>query len=300
MQHRIHVALLVSMLIAVAARGQAPRTFVSSSGSDANPCSRQAPCRGFQAAISAVAPGGEVVALDSAGYGAFVVDRSVTVTADGVHAAITSLEQDAITMNTTASDAVVLRNLTILSTFGSGVSGVVVAGPIGKLTIDNCSFTGLQSAISFVPSTTSELHVRNTVVRSSTGGILVLPSFGVTALATVEDSFFDHTAAISVRSGTTGIVSRTQAYGSTFASAGVFDAENDATAVLTLIDCVAAGNAVGISASAGGIVRAAGTTIVNNGTGLLTSSGGTIVSLKGNRLTANTTDGSFDTSVATQ
>jgi hypothetical protein len=47
----------------------AARTFVASTGSDSDPCSRVDPCRTFQAAVDATAAGGEVVALDSAGFG---------------------------------------------------------------------------------------------------------------------------------------------------------------------------------------------------------------------------------------
>src|SRR6187401_2596973 len=82
-------ALLVALAAlgtAVFARGSgaAPaaliqRTFVSTSGSDANPCTRTDPCRNFQAAIANTLAGGEVVALDSGGYGTFTVDKSLTI-----------------------------------------------------------------------------------------------------------------------------------------------------------------------------------------------------------------------------
>jgi hypothetical protein len=42
----------------VSAQAQAPRTFVSSAGSDSNPCSFAAPCRHFQAAVDATSAGG--------------------------------------------------------------------------------------------------------------------------------------------------------------------------------------------------------------------------------------------------
>jgi hypothetical protein len=54
----------------------APRAFVASTGSDANAaqaCARSAPCRTFQAAVDVVDDGGEVIALDAAGYGAVTI-----------------------------------------------------------------------------------------------------------------------------------------------------------------------------------------------------------------------------------
>ncbi len=79
-------------LVAVASGvDAAPRTFVSTLGNDANPCSLASPCRAFQAAINAVDAGGEVVALDSGGYGTMTIAKSVAVIVPpGVHAAITA------------------------------------------------------------------------------------------------------------------------------------------------------------------------------------------------------------------
>jgi hypothetical protein len=88
------------------------RTFVSTSGSDANPCTRTSPCRNFQAAIANTLAGGEVVALDSGGYGTFTVDKSLTVAgAPGAHVAVTAFAGTAVAVDAGASDTVVLRNL---------------------------------------------------------------------------------------------------------------------------------------------------------------------------------------------
>ena len=66
------------------------RVFVSGVGSDANPCTRTAPCRNFQRGHDVVTSDGEVVALDSAGYGPVSITKSVTLTGDGVYAGITA------------------------------------------------------------------------------------------------------------------------------------------------------------------------------------------------------------------
>src|SRR5215468_5945869 len=57
------------------------RAFVSTGGNDANPCSLAAPCRGFAAAVTAVAASGEVIVLDSGGYGPVVINKPVDITA---------------------------------------------------------------------------------------------------------------------------------------------------------------------------------------------------------------------------
>ena len=46
------------VLLPAVASAQATRTWVSGVGDDANPCSRTAPCKSFQGAISKTAAGG--------------------------------------------------------------------------------------------------------------------------------------------------------------------------------------------------------------------------------------------------
>jgi Right handed beta helix region len=110
------------------------RTFVSTSGNDSNPGTREAPCRTFQAALALTAPGGEVVALDSGDYAAFVIDKAVTVAAvPEAYAAITVSSGDGVyvrglrmtTVNAAAS--LVVRD----SVFRANSAGVVVNGSTG-------------------------------------------------------------------------------------------------------------------------------------------------------------------------
>ena len=76
------LALAVT-LPAASAQAQAPRTFVSAAGSDSNPCSFAAPCRHFQAAVNATSVGGEVDALDPAGYGPITISQAITIEGQG-------------------------------------------------------------------------------------------------------------------------------------------------------------------------------------------------------------------------
>lgn len=77
---RVLTFTLLFVVAAAATQAQPARTFVSSSGSDANDCSRPSSCRNFQRGHDAVIAVGEVVALDSAGYGALTITKSVTIT----------------------------------------------------------------------------------------------------------------------------------------------------------------------------------------------------------------------------
>jgi hypothetical protein len=61
--------LLALGLSAAPAQALSNRTFVSGKGTDAGSCTLQAPCRGFNFALSQTAAGGEIDVLDPAEYG---------------------------------------------------------------------------------------------------------------------------------------------------------------------------------------------------------------------------------------
>ena len=93
----VALALVLSCLATTAAGIQ--RTFVASSGVDTNPCNLPAPCRTFGAAMAHTDPSGEVIVLDSAGYGAFTVAQTVSIIAPaGVYAGITVFSGTGITI----------------------------------------------------------------------------------------------------------------------------------------------------------------------------------------------------------
>src|SRR5438105_4523977 len=101
-----------------------PRAFVASYGNDADPCTREKPCRSFAAAIAVST--GEVVAIDSAGYGIFTVSKSVAIVAPpGVHAGISVFPGATGVTIDGSGIAVTLRNLYISSQGGvDGISAI--------------------------------------------------------------------------------------------------------------------------------------------------------------------------------
>lgn len=153
------------LIAAVPAYSQAVRTFVSTNGSDANPCTLSLPCRNFGAAMAAVAPAGEVVALDSGGYGSVTINQSVSlVTPPGIHAAIAPTSSTAIFIDAGATDVVTIRGLYL---HGQGaVYGVYVlsAGTVHveRTTINRFAHYGLLAADGIVMASHS-LFARNDV-----------------------------------------------------------------------------------------------------------------------------------------
>jgi hypothetical protein len=93
---------------------QASRTWVSGVGDDANPCSRTAPCKTFAGAISKTAAGGEIDALDPAGYGAVTITKAITIDGGGGQVASVLVSgTNGIVVQAGVSDTVILRNLAL-------------------------------------------------------------------------------------------------------------------------------------------------------------------------------------------
>ena len=140
------IRLLVCAIgVAVAgASSAAQRTFVASYGLAANTafnCSIAKPCRAFSEAISVTDPAGEVVVLDSAGYGPVSIAHSVSIIAPaGVYAGVSVLSGDGISVGATAADKIILRGLTIN---GQGGARGIVFLTGGQLVIDRCTVSGM-------------------------------------------------------------------------------------------------------------------------------------------------------------
>jgi len=143
------------------------RTFVSSTGNDANPCSLTAPCRAFSAAIAQTTAGGEVIVLDSAGYGSVTVAQTVSIIAPpGIYAGISVFAgQSGVTVNSPAA-VVVLRGLTIN---GQGGDNGVRIDAATRVHIESCviSRVGFDGVlIAFVPGGV-EVFVKDTIFRDN-------------------------------------------------------------------------------------------------------------------------------------
>jgi hypothetical protein len=164
-------------LFASNALGQVQRTFVSGLGSDGNPCSRAAPCRTLTQAVLQTNPGGEVIVLDSAGYGPFQITRSVSIIASpGAYAGISVFSGDGIDINAGAVDTVILRGLTI-NNQGSNGSGIFFSAG-GILHIESCVVNGFASGSGVEFAGPANLEVKDSIIRGNGTGIRVSGSTG--------------------------------------------------------------------------------------------------------------------------
>jgi parallel beta helix pectate lyase-like protein len=168
------------------------RSFVSATGSDVNACTRDLPCRNFAAAVAQTNPNGEVIALDSAGYGPVTLTQSVTIAAPpGVYAGITvpASPTTGVTVNVGPAGKVVLRNLSINGQ--GGTKGVDLIDAL-SLQIEHCTINGLAlNGLNLVSSSDSNVYISDTTVRHCA-------SFGIyadsasTLKVNVSNSLLDH------------------------------------------------------------------------------------------------------------
>src|SRR5437870_3926675 len=135
------LALLTICCIAKPGEAASTRVFVKSTGMDVGTCPLASPCRSFSYAMSQVSPGGEVIALDTAGYGTFTIGQSVSVfAAPGVTAFIAVTGGGTgITISAGVFDAIVLRGLALSSAGGS--TGVEFANG-RSLAVEECVING--------------------------------------------------------------------------------------------------------------------------------------------------------------
>jgi hypothetical protein len=276
------------------ASGTAQRTFVSAgSGSDANPCTRAAPCRNFAAAIAQTAAGGEVIALDSGGYGPVTIGSSISLVAPpGVYAGITAFSGNAITISAGASDVVRLRGLTLT---GLGAAVGVFVNSAAAVYVQDAAISGF-STYGIDTSFTNggaTLFVSNTRVGEiGTAGIFLsssmAPFHATIDGTTVQNGFFgiesSANSTVLVRNST---VSDNSGTGLAANSGAVVAVENTAVT----------GN--GFALASATTMRVSQTTIENNNNGIC-SCGGQTISFGDNRLAGNASDGSFSSTIGLQ
>ncbi len=193
MHRQLSLLVFVPALVATAfsfsslASAAAQRTFVASFGSPTNVafnCSITKPCRAFSEAIGVTNPKGEVVVLDSAGYGPVTITQSVSIIAPpGIYAGISVFSgNDGVTVNAGASDIVVLRGLSIN---GQGGNRGIFFQAGARLRVENCVISGMGMAGILHSAPSGELIVLETIVRDNTGS-------GIVVVGDVPSAVLDH------------------------------------------------------------------------------------------------------------
>jgi hypothetical protein len=318
------LALLLSLYcIATGAAALIQRTFVASGGSDVNPCTLASPCRSFGAAIAQTSSGGEVIVLDSAGYGPVVISQAVSIIAPtGVYAGVTVMSGAGITVNAGAG-TVTLRGLTINSL--GGTIGIDYQSG-AKLYVDNTIVTGFAGSptaagIRAVLAVSGNLNVRNSAFRDNGAGVRASAITGTVNLDIERSAFernflgldlVDNTAGVirnsTFTAGSFGIAAEPTTAGKTSRieirqslladnSVGLLaGAVGTSATYVSLINSLVTGNTTGVQATANP-VYCSDNTITRNGTGLSLVTGGTGLTALDNAVVNNGASNAFTTVV---
>jgi hypothetical protein len=279
------------------------RVFVASYGSDSNPCTFGSPCKTLQQAVNVVAAGGEVTAIDSAGFGPIIITQAVTITSpDGVETGIVPTSGgNAITINAGPSDAVVLRGLT-LNGGGIGYNGIVFNSG-ESLTINNCvaqnffyggGITGNGILIQPTSGAVNFTIINTTVMNNGFAGILYSPQSGLPDTAGAIDHVLATANGDGIYINGQGAVTVSNSIANNNTDTGIKVDQG----IVSIDNVSVSGNNNGISAQSQVQILLGRSTITGNQTGILNStSSNNFYTYADNSINENITDisGSLNT-----
>lgn len=294
--------------------GQAQRTFVASTGDDANACTFAEPCRSFAAALTQTNSGGEIVVVDSAGYGPVTIAQSVSiVSAPGVYAGISVFTGNGVTI-TGVGSRVRLSGLTIN---GQGGDIGIHFQQGAKLAVDHCTMSDLNLYGLYVQAANSTWIVTDTTVNGNAiygiiaeagsgsldrvrvennfnVGILVNTTSNVLVRAlirnTVASGNAGHGISVFTGSGRTAIVTVENSSSFLNAGSGFSGATSGGTTLLTLrfVDATANAGSGAIAGGTGTTVGVTASTLIRNADyGMEQTTGSILRSLQNNAVEDN-------------
>jgi hypothetical protein len=287
MRHHLLLYFVVT-LATLNARAQLNRAAVSVKGLDTNPCTPASPCRSFGQALSQTNAGGEIIAIDSGGYGPVAIDRSVSLeAAPGIYAGITvPFNADGINVNLPAPGKVVVRGLTLEGLSGGGNGIVFNAGAGGKLHIERCTINNFALRAIW---TAFDTIITDTTIRGG-GHFSDSNSMVIGNGATTAHVILDNVRVIDTNNGLTAFgnsvvsIRNSMSVKNTNYGFGVTSGS-----ALNLDRCVTTGNGIaGIQASgAGSTVRVSNCTSTDNGIGMRANYSGTLETWQNNKVRGN-------------
>ncbi len=273
--------------------GQASRTWVSGVGDDANPCSRTAPCKTFAGAISKTAAGGEIDALDPAGYGAVTITKAITIDGGGGQvASVLVAGTNGIVVQAGPSDVVILRNLRI-NGIGTGINGVRFLS--GKdLNVEACYIFGFTTNgldIALNQGTQATVHVFHSVFKQN-GGAGIRATNAVAPSVKVAIDFSEMALDnIGVEAASHSSVTLNNSMVSAAASDGVkADSTTGADSLVDISHSEIVNSTNGVTAVAGSMVVGDTTIAYNTGTAFNKTTGG-LFTFSDNRVHDNGANG---------
>jgi hypothetical protein len=225
----------------------AQRTFVSSTGVDTNPCSIVAPCRSFATALAHTDADGEIIVLDSAGYGPVTIAQSVSIIAPpGVYAGISVFPTfDGVVVNGVGA-RVTLKGLSIN---GQGGNVGIHFQQGARLDVDRCAISGMGGNGITADAASGTVTIADTVARGNGNyGILVIGALQASIVRSRAE--VSGNAGFAFADGATVSVVESVAANNTDIGVHVLTNPAGATTKVTLDRLEASGSATGVLANA--------------------------------------------------
>jgi uncharacterized Zn-binding protein involved in type VI secretion len=205
-------AILLPALYTAPAHAAAVHLWVSHSGSDANVCSQESPCKTFSHVLSVIADGGEVSCLDSGSFEQFTVTLSVTIDCNGTVATpygdAGGVCADGIVINAPGK-YVTLRGLNVTAFVGCTPNGINIQAAT-EVYIEDCVVQyWLQRGILDVRTTgLTKLAIRNTIVRNNVSAGIVVAAAPKNSVVLENVHSVGNLYGIAVAAGNNVVISR--------------------------------------------------------------------------------------------
>ncbi|HJU22942.1 MAG TPA: hypothetical protein VJ891_10585 [Casimicrobiaceae bacterium] len=302
---RVVPIVAVVVLVGMSAGAASPlnfRSYLSSSGNDANPCTLQQQCRLLPRALSMTVPGGEVWLLDSANYNTDQVLIAAPVSILAIPGAVGSFVAagggDALNINVPpgTTGGVNLDNL-VIRPFGSSFNGGITLQSDTNLTVSHCKFIGpLNHAVQWFPAHKDSIFppsgpgvvFQHSEISGANNGIVVSPGATGTEVAnlTINDTVISSVSGNAIGFGSGGTLEMDGVHligsGSSLSGTGVEIATTGVTQIGAHIsNSVIGGFNIGVQATqtaptphvgvsiSGSVIKDSGTGTLSNGARIL-------------------------------
>lgn len=297
------VVAVAVLLHAAPASAQATRTWVSGLGDDVNPCSRTAPCKTFAGAISKTAANGEINCIDSGGFGAVTITKSIAINCENVVGGVLASATNGIIING-ANIVVVLRGLDIDGTV-SGLNGIRFLNG-SALHVQKCLVRGFQAGspngngIQFAPTAANaELFITDSFISANNFGVVVQPSGAGSAKVILSNVRIENNTNAGFRAESTVATSTINATivdgvvgGNGNGVVNLAPAGTGASQLLLQRLAILSNTSNGLRGDGARVTtRAAETVITGNATGSAFTNGAQFLSYGNNRIDGNVSNG---------
>jgi hypothetical protein len=292
MTRTIFVAVALALAVtlpAVPAHAQSIRTFVSTTGSDSNPCSLIAPCRHFSAAVTATAAGGEVDALEPGAYGSFTISQAITIEGQGWSYVAPPVNGAAITVSA-GSGNVILRGVLLNGAAVANSVGILVSA-VGSLSVRDSAMQFFSEA-GIAINASSQVSVSNSVISDNGEEGIVLEGFSGTVNCVLDHVLIENNAyygleVTSYFSAAANVTVSDSVISNNAQGKGIYATGTTQPVYVAVRRSNISNNSTGVQADSNAVVRLSQSVITGNATGWTITNGGSVASTSDNLIDDN-------------